>query len=843
MKTARGVVCLVCAGLMTAALSPLLGQERIPEVRRAQPVNEPPVAKAVPFDSPTPAPVPRPLRNQTLSESELNAPSRLKPAPPDSDQSSESQSDEAPDRRQLDYANALFSRKLYDLAAPEYEKYLNEYPGVSGRATAYFYLGECYRALNRTGAARTSFQSVLDNYGESEFAGPASYGIAEILFNMKDYNGALVLFHRAAARAKEPSLALSARYFEARCLESVERKDEAFTLYQQIADIKSPNPYRDDARLAAGLIAFARGRKADAFRNYEALANDTDKPALKAEATVRAGMVAVELQQTEKGKTDKTMAEKAVNLLQKGRTLPEAGRWRAIAAVGLLRLQYQAAQYDKVLAEYKRGQEQLPEEVRAEMMLIVGNSHRQLGHAKDADDIYRQIIAKYPSREEAKDAQYQRLINFYNSSSPNFLDQVEDYLNSSPTPERADQAKLLKAEHYYKEQKFAEAAPIYAELRSSNLSPKLQAESAYKLGWCFVQIKDQAQLIDAFSYFITNFTENPQRPSALTQRALAYQENKDYAAALQDLNILLAKYPAAKEREAALQQKALILGQQDNLKGMSDAFRQLLKEFPKTPVAAQANYYIGKAAFETKDYKAALVPLDAARKLNQEQYYNLATLRIISSFFYLKDRPALTNEVDGFLKTNPENKVPAEILEWLGVEYYNDKNYLAAEKYFTLLSQSASVGNVKPDFWFYLADSETKLKNFSQAEGAYEKYLQVATDPAAKAKTLLALGAAKIAAHKPDDAQKIAEEIMSSQPEGRVNAEARLLAGDVQVERQHFEEAGKAFMGVALLYDDPAITPRALQKAASAYEKAGRKEEADRVTKQLRDKYPNYVGG
>jgi len=119
----------------------------------------------------------------------------------------------------------------------------------------------------------------------------------------------------------------------------------------------------------------------------------------------------------------------------------------------------------------------------------------------------------------------------------------------------------------------------------------------------------------------------------------------------------------------------------------------------------------------------------------------------------------------------------------------------------------------------------------------------VATDPAAKAKTLLALGATKIAAHKPDDAQKIAEEIMRLQPEGRVNAEARLLAGDVQVEREHFEEAGKAFMGVALLYDDPAITPRALQKAAAAYERAGKKEEADRVVKQLRDKYPDYAGG
>jgi TolA-binding protein len=834
MKTRRGVVCLVQAALIfLAAISFSFAQQRTPEVRRAQPVDEPPTPRAVPLD--TPAPTAKPRRSPPEPA--------VAPKPSNNDQEGPAPEPEASDRRQLDYANGLFSRKLYDLAAPEYEKFLGQYPGAPGRASAYFYLAECYRALNKTGAARTSFQSVLDNYGDSEFAGPAAYGVAEILFTQKDYAGALPLFHRAVAKSKEPALALSAKYFEARCLENVDRKDEAQNLYQQVAEAKNPNPYREDARMAAGTIALARGRKLDAFRNYEALANETQKPALKAEATVRAGMVAVDLQQTEKGKTDKAMAEKALNLLQKGRSLPEAGKWRAIAEIGLLRLQYQSGQYDKVIAEYKRGEKEIPEEVRAEMMLIVGNSHRQLGHTKEADEIYRQIIDKYPSKEEAKDAQYQRLINFYNTNAPTLLAEIDEYLNSNPAPERADQAKLLKAEHFYKEQKFADAAPVYSELRASHLSPKLRAEAAYKLGWCYVQLKDGVNIIDAFDYFVKGFPDSPQMPSALTQRALANQANKNYDAALEDLNTLLAKYPAAREREAALQQKALILGQKDDSKGMSDAFRQLLKEFPKSSVAAQANYYIGKAAFEAKDYRSALAPLDAARQLNKEQYYNLATLRIVSAFFYLRDRPALSREVDAFVAANPDAKIPAEILEWLGLEYYNEKNYAAAEKYLTFLGRTDNLGNVKPDFWFYLADAETKLKNFAQAESAYEKYLQVATDPAAKAKTLLALGAAKISSHKPDEAQKIAEQIMSLQPEGRVNAEARLLAGDVQLERGNFDEAGKAFMGVALLYDDPAITPRALQKAAFAYQKAGKKEEADRVAKQLREKYPDFAGG
>ncbi len=246
-------------------------------------------------------------------------------------------------------------------------------------------------------------------------------------------------------------------------------------------------------------------------------------------------------------------------------------------------------------------------------------------------------MAKYPDREEAKDARYQRLINIYNSNPANLVSEVDQFLASNPTAERADQAKLLKAEAFYKQGNYAEAAPIYEELRASQLSPKLRAEAAYKLGWCYVQTKTLPRVVEAFTYFLKAFPENPQVPSALMQRALAHQETRDYDDAIADLSTLLRDFPSAPEREAVLQQKALLQGQQDNAKGMTETFQQLLKEFPKSAAAAQAQYYIGKAAFEAKEYKAAIPPLEAARKLNKEQYYTPATVRIISAYFYLQE--------------------------------------------------------------------------------------------------------------------------------------------------------------------------------------------------------------
>ena len=806
-----GLAMLLCTTSVGSAQSQ-------PEIRRARPVDETPVPRAIPIE-------PTDRSTRSLIDEFSESPAREA---------------EGADQRQLEYANGLFARKLYDLAIPEYQKYLDNYPGRTGRANAYFSLGECYRNLHRDGNARTNLQKVLNDYGDSEFAGPAAFALAEMAFTDKDYATALPLFHRSAGKSKEPAVALSARYFEARCLEALGRKDEAADIYAQVAEAGNPNPYREDARVTAASIFDARGKKLDALKQYEALANEAQKPALKAECAVRGGLIALELVQADRGKMDKAMADRATTLFQKGRTLPDAGKFRALAQVGFRRLQYQTGQYTQLLADYKKELDKLPEAAQAEVLLLAANSERQLGHPKEAETLYHQIIQKYPDREEAKDAAYQQLINVYNSDPSALSAAVDQFLATNPTNERADQAKLLKAEALYNQQNYTEAASIYG---ASELSPRLRAEAAYKLGLCHIQTKNIPGVIEAFTYFLQTFPDNPQIPAVLAQRALAYEQDKNYNSALTDLNIILAKYPKAHEREAALQLKALILGQQDNTKRMVDTFRQLLKEFPKSSVAAQAQYYIGKTAFEGKDYKTALTALNTARQLNKEDYYNLASVRIILCHFYLKDRPALTKEVNAFMANSPAASVPPDVLEWLGIEYYNEKNFQAAEKYLSALRKVDNAGKVKPDYLFYLGDAATKLKNLPEAEEAFARYLQTGKDPAGKAKVLLTLGAVKISAHKPDEAQKIAEEIMALQPEGRVNAEARLLAGEVQLERGNFADAGKAFKGVALLYDDPAITPRALDKAALAFRQAGNTEEADRLSHELRERYPNYAGG
>src|SRR5438876_5295619 len=220
MKTTRGAASLLGLAMLLLTASIAIAQSE-PEVRRARPADEPPVQRALPGDRSVER-VLRSLKQETSEPSQHEG--------------------ENAAQRQLDYANGLFTRKLYDLAVPEYQKYLDDYPGRPGRANAYFSLGECYRNLNRASSARTNLQKVLNDYGDSEFAGPAAYALAEIAFAEKDYGAALPLFHRAAAKSKEPAVALSAHYFEARCLEATGRKEEAADIYALVAEVGNSNP-------------------------------------------------------------------------------------------------------------------------------------------------------------------------------------------------------------------------------------------------------------------------------------------------------------------------------------------------------------------------------------------------------------------------------------------------------------------------------------------------------------------------------------------------------------------------------------------------------------------------
>ncbi len=316
---------------------------------------------------------------------------------------------------------------------------------------------------------------------------------------------------------------------------------------------------------------------------------------------------------------------------------------------------------------------------------------------------------------------------------------------------------------------------------------------------------------------------------------MARQKTGEFDPALADFQLVVNAYPFSKEVEIALLQMALTYGQKKNYPEMAKAFRLLLQKFPNTAAAAQAKFWLGWAAFEEKDYKSAIEHLDSARILDPNGYRDRATLRILLSYFQLKDRNAAAREADQC----KAEIIPAELRVWLAQGMVEAKNFPKAEN--LLAPLVANPSSMPVEGWIMLADTQVALNKIPEARTSVDKYLSLTADPEARARGLLLKSRVALALDRSDEARVAADEALQLQPEGRLNSEARLVAGEIFFKESDFESAARSFMAVSVLTDDPDLTPRALKRAAEAYRRSGKNAEADNALKEASERYPGSV--
>jgi len=479
-------------------------------------------------------------------------------------------------------------------------------------------------------------------------------------------------------------------------------------------------------------------------------------------------------------------------------------------------------------------------DVKPELLLLAANALRQTSKVPDALNLYNQVTKEFPGSVYDKEAQYERLRTMYASGDDALIGEIDKYLQANPEAIKRDEALLMKAEVLFKKEDFQNAMPIYSTLElSRQLTGNRKAEALFRLGWCQIQTKNVDQAIKTFTSFINGYPTHKLLPFALLQRGLAYQSLKNLTGALKDYDTIVKNFPKAPQRELAFQQQALIQGQQGDNAAMAASFKQLVKEFPETAARAQASYWIGWAAFEAKNYKEAVPPLEDARKLDKEQFGEKSNIRILLSEYYLEDKTATAREVDRYQKEG-KTKVPPEILRWLGKSFHDGGSHESAEKYFLFLTPR---DEAMPEDFLLLAESQLEIQKFQPAADSLQTYLKSTKLPVPRCKGLLLLAKAQIGLGAPNQAQKSVDEALTLQPEGEWSGRARIVAGDIQMSRKNFEEAAKVYESVAVILDDPEITPEALEKAVGAWKAAGKQPDADKTLNKLKSRYPEYKPG
>jgi tetratricopeptide (TPR) repeat protein len=527
--------------------------------------------------------------------------------------------------------------------------------------------------------------------------------------------------------------------------------------------------------------------------------------------------------------------EEARKLLANLAETSEVPEVAAAARFGLLELDYQSGDYSQIAGLTDAQIEALPSELWGRAYLLAANAHREREEYPEALRIYDRIVRDYAGSPAEAEAQFNRLVCLFRMDDPTLLPSLNRFLLEARDPKEIAQARMLKAETHFQAGDFADAAATYGALMSSSLPPALLADAAYKHAWCLAKIGQHNQATIAYSEFLTRFPEDPQVPAALLGRALAHQSAGAPDAALRDFDQVLSAHPQSPEREVALLQRGLLYGAQRNYAKMREDFEKLLTDFPETKARAQAEFWIGYAFFEEKDYEKSLAHFDQARQLDPEAYGPRANLRLLLANYYL-ERPSETAKV---IEENELPNVPAEVYQWLAAKFLEIGDQPAAEKYLRIILSGKAGNAPTPELYLQLGQNQLLQNKYEEALAPISQYLELVKDPPSRARAMLARAEAEIGLKRYEDAEKSIGDALLLQPEGRINAESRLLSARLQEAKGQPAEAARIYMTVAVLYDDETITPKALRAAQAAYRKSGDAAGERKAAEELKLRYPS----
>ncbi len=733
-----------------------------------------------------------------------------------------------PEDVQFELAEALTGQKQWDAAINEYQSFVDKFPASPKVGSAYFRIAEAHEKIGNVNSARLFYGKQLQSNQPGPYAGKAAYVLARFEFQEGDYQASLGHYKRAAQLLDQPEAKLSSQYFSGRCLQFLGRNLEARNVFQPLADAEQEHPYREASQFQLAMLLEEAARLADALTRFIQLGDKAQNPTVRAESATRVAILHLKLNDP----------KKAIPAIETALATPGTEQWHPLLKNNLFRASASLGLDQKVIEFFPELEPALDKDQRLEMLALVSEAHLRLKQYPECLVVLEKIIDADPSSTAAGKARYDKLRCFYNLESPDLPQEIDAFLASNPADGDRDNAFLMKAEYLRSKGDFANAADAYGQASKSNaLKPQRKTEAQLRWAECAVRSEKTRDIIESTTLLIAGSPDHPFAATALAWRAEANRRLKALPAAEKDYKLLVDRYPKAEERHNALLQLALLRGEQNDNAGMSTLFEKLIQDYPKSAEAAQAHHWIGWAAFEAKDYKKATPHLEDARKLLPEKYQESDSLRLIFCAYYLNEPEICWGRITEYLPKG-KTQIPTDILRWNAKQFAEAKKPAKSEPVWTLV---CAAEDAKEGDWLALSKDRLQNIQFDKALEAIESYQKLATSPAAQSLGFVMKCRAELGKGQHDAAQKSLEEALRLQPEGRLNAEARILAGDVQSAKGQWEAAAKLYASVAVVIDDEELSPLALEKSYRAYEQAGKVKEAGDTLNRLQSRFPEYA--
>ncbi len=755
-----------------------------------------------------------------------------------------------PAATRFDSAMASFNAAQYADAVSAFSDFVRDFPQDRRREEALYRLAESYRNLGHPADALAAYTFEVQSYPDGPLRINAELRRGAILFDEKKFTDAIVPLQLVATKGNE-ELQAPANYLLGRAYLATANEADGRPLLQALVDAQPPGKYAGDAAQALAELDDSQGHFADALPLWQkALALTTD-PASQATIAARGGWSALGVKQPD-------VAEK---LFQTARRFDAKGEARKVANTGLLRILFQQKRYSEWVATYHAEKDKLLDSAKGEILYDLGHSEFSLKHWAASASAFDQYLQEFAADPSAVTAAYERFLAGIQLDRTRTAVDAEAYLKAWPQSPYRARVQLVEAQELASEKKTNEALPLWESLAVEKGDADWpHRDILLELARSYDEVKLWPKAATAYQAYLDDLSSSPgdnkkkaarQMLQAQARLAVCLQNADQLLAATQAWQAVQSQAPAGSpEQETALESLGLIYakGGPGQEADMAETFRQLIAQFPQSPLRAMAAFSVGDSLFKKHDYAGAEPYLLNARQWDAAAWQQPATQRLVLGAYGLKDRDKTLAYLKDYdvvpLPTDPQARIaarlPAALFYWLAEEARKAGAWDEAEVFYARVTTHPEPGDLLAGAWWQLGQVQSQRKEWPAAVISYGKYRDL--KPATKDATviLLALGRAELGAGDTDAAKALGQQALLQEPEGPNSAAARMLLAETAFAARSYPEAARMFATLAVLFDDPKITPQAMARAADAFDRGGDAKSSADWRQKLQAKYPQF---
>ncbi len=594
-------------------------------------------------------------------------------------------------------------------AAALYERLVVEFPASPWAASANMAAAQSLFRAGNLVAAAAKFQTVLDVQADRATATEAAHWLAVIALGKGQADEANKFARDQIAKGIDGpyALALQLDAAEARSLLNGEQA-AALTEFEALIKRAGDDPLLPRILYNAAFTALQLGQPAKVLELTDNFATRyADSPLLadisylQAEAYLQSG------QPTEAiSAYDRLLAAAAADN-------PQLSLWTLRAATA----NFAAKKYDGAIGLLEKSLPTLPKANWPEAFFLIGNSHVAAGRPDQAIQAYQRGLKDNPQGPRRDEMMFRmaaaQVANDDLPAATQTWQRIIAEFSGSPI---ADQARYRLAQNAAEAGQIERALELYDQLLTPQADPVLRPYALYGKGWSLLQEQRHQEAVAPLGDFIDQFDQHPLRAECILARGMCHRRLAALPAAAADFQTFLDMQPSGDNLGHGLYELALVDRQQsrprdavrnlqrivaevpaypalddvlfelaglqrelnDNQAAIA-AYEELVKRFPKSTHASEANYFVGQAAYANRDWAAAeRAYLKASDQSEDKKLLEKSLYRLGWTYFQQAqhDRAAATFQDQA--SRCPDGDLRIDALMMVGESHFAKADYRAA---------------------------------------------------------------------------------------------------------------------------------------------------------------------